>query len=268
MTPKLNRASLLLASLLGLTLASVSPLCSAADTAANNVAATVNGAPITNAIVDAYVKAISEQQQKSISRTDAINDLINQQLVVQDAKRQGLDKQPAVINEIQLRSDDVLASQANLAYQATHPVTSADIEQAYKELEPKIIEFNQELKARHILVKTEEEAKAIIAELQKGADFAQVAIAKSTGPSAKNGGDLGWFKPDTMVAEFNKALSTMKKGEISAPVHTQFGWHVIKLEDKRHPTLEQMAPQLNGYVQQKRFAEYVASLKAKAQINK
>jgi peptidyl-prolyl cis-trans isomerase C len=130
----------------------------------------------------------------------------------------------------------------------------------------------EEVHARHILVATEQEAKDIEAALKGGADFAKLAKEKSKDPSgAANGGDLGWFTKDQMVPEFSDAAFKLAKGQISDPVHTQFGWHVIEVEDKRikpTPTFDQVKPQLENYVAHRAQAELVDSLRKSAKIER
>ena len=129
----------------------------------------------------------------------------------------------------------------------------------------------KEYKARHILVKTEDEAKAVVKQLDDGSDFAKLAKEKSTGPSGKTGGDLGWFRPQQMVPPFSDAVAAMKKNTYTKkPVKTQFGWHVIKLEDLRDvqpPKFEDIKDQVKTIVQTKRVQKYVKSLRDKAKID-
>jgi peptidyl-prolyl cis-trans isomerase C len=129
----------------------------------------------------------------------------------------------------------------------------------------------QEVHARHILVPTEDEAKAIETELKKGADFAALAKEKSKDPGAADGGDLGYFTKDQMVPEFAEAAFKLDKGQISDPIHTQFGWHIIKVEDKRAkptPTFDQVKVQLQNYVAHRAQAELVDNLRKSAQIER
>jgi len=129
----------------------------------------------------------------------------------------------------------------------------------------------KELKARHILVKEKTQAEQIITELDLGGDFAKLAEKHSTDAgSAKKGGELGWFRPQQMVAEFSNAALLLDKGKYTkVPVQSQFGWHIIKLEDSRDvapPTFEQVKPKLAQALKQKRVAEYIQSLEKKADI--
>ena len=129
----------------------------------------------------------------------------------------------------------------------------------------------QEVHARHILVETEDDAKAIAAELKKGADFAELAKKKSKDPGASDGGDLGFFTKDQMVPEFSAVAFTLEPGKISDPVKSQFGWHIIKVEEKRNrqaPAFEQVKAQIETYVTRKAQADYVAKLREAAKVER
>jgi peptidyl-prolyl cis-trans isomerase C len=135
----------------------------------------------------------------------------------------------------------------------------------------KQISGEQEIHARHILVETEDEAKAVKAELDKGADFAELAKKKSKDPGASDGGDLGFFTKDQMVPEFSEAAFKLEPGQISDPVKSQFGWHIIKVEEKRNrkpPEFDQVKGQIETYVTRKAQADYVAKLKEGAKIER
>lgn len=129
----------------------------------------------------------------------------------------------------------------------------------------------QEVHARHILVESEDEAKAVLAELKKGADFAELAKKKSKDPGAAEGGDLGYFGKDQMVPEFAEAAFKLEKGQLSEPVKTQFGWHIIRLEDKRNrkpPSFEQVKDQLETYLTRRAQAQMVSKLREGAKIER
>jgi peptidyl-prolyl cis-trans isomerase C len=139
-------------------------------------------------------------------------------------------------------------------------------DEAVKQMPPE-----EEVHARHILVPTEAEAKEIEDELKKGADFATLAKEKSKDPGAADGGDLGYFTKDQMVPEFSAVAFKLDKGQISDPVHTQFGWHIIKVEDKRTkptPTFDQVKPQIENFVAHKAQAEMVENLRKSATIER
>ena len=135
----------------------------------------------------------------------------------------------------------------------------------------KQISGEEEVHARHILVETEDEAKAVKAELDKGADFAELAKKKSKDPGASDGGDLGFFTKEQMVPEFSAVAFTLEPGKISDPVKSQFGWHIIKVEEKRNrkaPDFAQVKPQIEQYVTRKAQSEYVAKLRETAKVER
>jgi peptidyl-prolyl cis-trans isomerase C len=128
-----------------------------------------------------------------------------------------------------------------------------------------------EVRARHILVETEDEAKAVVAELKKGADFAELAKAKSKDPGSADGGDLGYFTKDQMVPEFSEVAFRLEKGQLSDPVKSQFGWHVIKVEDKRErqpPEFEKVKDQLEQYVVRKSQSDLITRLRAEGKVER
>src|SRR5436853_632069 len=128
-----------------------------------------------------------------------------------------------------------------------------------------------EVRARHILVETEDEAKAVVEELKKGADFAELAKKKSKDPGASDGGDLGFFTKDQMVPEFSAVAFTLEPGKVSDPVKSQFGWHIIKVEEKRSrqaPAFDQVKGQIETSVTRKAQAEYVAKLRQAAKVER
>jgi peptidyl-prolyl cis-trans isomerase C len=151
---------------------------------------------------------------------------------------------------------------ASITDEAMHKVYDEAVKQMSQE---------QEVHARHILVATEDEAKAIIVELKKGADFSKLAKEKSKDPGAAEGGDLGWFTKDQMVPEFAEVAFKLDKGQISDPVHTQFGWHIILVEDKRTkpvPSFDEVKGQLQSYVAHRAQAEFVDKLRSAANIER
>jgi peptidyl-prolyl cis-trans isomerase C len=157
-----------------------------------------------------------------------------------------------------------------LQSQAKSAVTDQALHKAYDDAAKQMAnEF--EVRARHILVENEDEAKAIAAELKKGADFAELAKQKSKDPGAAEGGDLGYFTKDQMVPEFAEAAFKLEKGQISDPVKTQYGWHLIKVEDKRKrqlPEFNQVRDQIETYVQRKAQVELVTKLRAEGKIER
>ena len=232
--------------------------------------ATVNDTVIT---LDQFNEYAAQRIQPGSKPTAAeataiVNEMVSLELVVQDALKKGLDKKPDVVKNIESQRRVLLANAALKDYIETHPITD---EQLKKEYDQRIAGAgSKELKARHILVKTEAEAKAIIAQLGKGADFAKLAKVKSSDSSAKEGGDLGWFNPNQMVKPFSDAALALKKGEYTkTPVQSQFGWHVIKLEDSRSPQVpafDQMKERVRSFMQQKMSQDFIESLKTAGKV--
>lgn len=242
----------------------------AAETPESPVVATVNGQNITEEMLNIY----GAQRNRSpgaqpITREAALDELINIELVAQDAERKGIDKQPNVVKQLEWQRRSVLVGVGMREYIEAHPVTDDELKKAYDKFTKE--HDGKEYSARHILVESEDEAKAIIADLGKGGDFAKLAEEKSKDPSGKhNGGDLGWFSGKQMVAPFAEAVAKMKKGQTSkAPVQTQFGWHVIRLEDTREvpaPSFEEVQDQLRMQAQNQRVDAYLAELRKGAKI--
>jgi len=232
--------------------------------------ATINGTPITVETFNDYAAhRVQPGSKPSAEEAKAIlNEMVSLELVVQDAEKKGLDKKPEVLKTIESQRRVLLANAALRDYVDAHPITD---EQIKKEYEQRIAGAGtKELKARHILVKTEAEAKAIIAALIKGADFAKLAKEKSSDSSAKEGGELGWFNPSQMVKPFSDAALALKKGEYTkTPVQSQFGWHVIMLEDTRDtkaPPLDQMKERVRNFLQQKMSQDYIEGLKTASKV--
>jgi peptidyl-prolyl cis-trans isomerase C len=236
----------------------------------SKVIANVNGTAITlNEFNDYAAHRLQPGSKPTAAEAKAIvNELVSLELVVQEALKKGLDKNPDVVKTIESQRRVLLANAALKDYIQAHPITD---EQLKKEYDQRIAGAGtKELKARHILVKTEAEAKAIIAQLGKGADFAKLAKDKSSDSSAKEGGDLGWFNPNQMVKPFSDAALALKKGEYTkTPVQSQFGWHVIMLEDSRSPQVpafDQMKDRVRNFMQQKMSQDFIDSLKTAGKV--
>jgi len=244
---------------------------SAAAVFAGNVA-TVNGVAIPDSDMDFYVKQVTEHGQKDSPelRARIKEQLVQNEVLFQEAQKKGLDKSADVQTRLTMAKQQILVGALINDYVKANPVSDADLKKVYDE-KIKAMNPGKEFKARHILVKTKEEADQIEADLKKGKKFDELAKAKSldTG-SAKNGGDLGWANPNGYVPEFAKALTAMTKGKISEPVKTQFGWHIIKLDDVREakgPSFDEVKDDLRRQVQGERVQKYVEDLTAKAKVN-
>ncbi len=198
-----------------------------------------------------------------------INYLADVVVLSQAAEQQKLGDRPAVKRRLAFDHNRLLmeallqdVGRAALTDEAEHKVYDEAVKQAANE---------EEVHARHILVPTEDEAKAIEAQLKSGADFAALAKEKSKDPGAAEGGDLGYFTKDQMVPEFAAVAFRLDKGQISDPVKTQFGWHIIKVEDKRikpTPTFDQVKAQLENYVAHRAQAQLVDKLRSAANIER
>jgi peptidyl-prolyl cis-trans isomerase C len=230
----------------------------------------VNGVSIPKARVDMRIKAAAQQgQPESEEMRKAIReDLINLEVISQAATKNGLDKQTDTAQQLELARQSVLAGAFVQDYVKSHPVGEDELKKDYETMKARV--GNKEYKLSHILVETEADAKKVAAELKKGGKFAKIAKSKSKDPGSKdNGGDLGWTVPSSFVQPFAEAASKLAKGQVSAPVQTQFGWHVIKLEDTRElkvPTFEEMKPNLEKRKQQETIQKAIAELRGKAKI--
>lgn len=235
------------------------------------VVATVNGSKITEEMLQIMGMQMSRNPgAQQISRDDVLDQLINIELVSQDAEKHNIDKRPNIIKQLETQRRMLLVNVSMREYLTTHPVSDAELKKLYDDRMKN--HDGNEYKAQHILVDSEDAAKAIIAELGKGGDFAKIAGEKSKDPSGKqNGGDLGWFSGDQMVKPFAEAVAKMKKGETTKkPVQTQFGWHVIRLEDTRKtppPSFDSVKEQLQMHAQNQRVENYIAELRKGAKID-
>jgi len=239
---------------------------------AGDIAATVNGTPISKDSVDQIVgqRIAMGQADSTETRKAIINQLAMQMLVSQEAIKKNLDKTPEVINQIKLTQQSILANAFVQDYTKNNPVSDDILKAEYDKIKAQM--SGTEYKARHILVDKEAEAKHIIAKLKTNAkQFDSLAKEYSKDPSSKNkGGDLGWFDPRGMVPEFGAAVAKLQKGKFTLePVKTQFGYHVILLEDsrtKQAPTFEQVKPQLAKNVQEQNLKKLIDDMMAKAKI--
>lgn len=239
--------------------------------AAGTVAATVNGKQIKQSLMDYIVKDATARGQKVDDNVRGVilNKLISSELVVQEAQKQGLDKQPDYLAKEELLRRELLVNTYLENFIKKNPVSEAETKAEYEKVKQQM--GDKEYSARHILVSTEAEAKDAVAQLAKGADFAKLAKEKSKDPGSKDkGGDLGWFSPASMVKPFSDAVTRLQKGlYTTVPVQTQFGWHVIKLDDTRAaqpPAYDKVKDALQKQIQQRDLEKMLADLRAKAKI--
>lgn len=244
----------------------------AAATPADPVVARVNGEDIRRSDVQRMVSQLPPQVQQmplEMIFPAVVEQLISSKLVADAGYKANLAGTPEVKDEVK-RAEERAVQRAYIQKEVAARITPQKLDEAYKEF-LKQNPPQEEVKASHILVEKEDEAKAVIAELNKGGDFAKIAKEKSKDPvAAAQGGDLGYFTKDTMVEPFANAAFAMNKGEISkTPVQTQFGWHVIKVEDKRtqpQPTLEEVKPQLEQQLSKDIVATVVDDLRNAAKV--
>ena len=238
----------------------------------DKVLAKVNGAEIKQSdlvMAEEELAPSLAQMDPATKDENVLSFLIDMKIVAkaaEDRKIADTDefKRRAAFTRSRLLMDSLLAAEGKAA------TTDAAMKQVYEDAS-KQIAGEQEVHARHILVESEDEAKAVKAELDKGADFAELAKKKSKDPGASDGGDLGFFTKDQMVPEFSAVAFALEPGKISDPVKSQFGWHVIKVEEKRNrkpPEFDQVKGQIETYVTRKAQADYVGKLREAAKIER
>lgn len=266
MQPTLSRLTLALVVALSLPC-----LALAQAGAASAKVATVNGVSIPKSRVDAVVRAQTAQgQQDTPELRAAIRDrLITWEIMVQEANHKGLAKQTDTVNQIELMRMQVLAQAFHTDYIKNHPVSDDALKAEFEKIKTQM--GDKEYKARHILVENEAEAKEIIAKLKKGEKFEELAKASKDPGSKDHGGDLDWNQPGGFVKPFSDAMVKLEKGKYTeTPVQSQFGWHVIQLEDVRPakiPDFSEIKPGLQQRMQEAMFEKAVADLRAKAKVD-
>ncbi|MGJ0492451.1 peptidylprolyl isomerase [Methylobacter sp.] len=230
--------------------------------------AVVNGKYISKKTLAELESEVAERAHgQAFPKDKLIEELIQRELLVQEALKKGLDKSPEVVERLETLKKSLLSQAVLQDYLKTNPVTEAEVKAEY---DSKVAaEKGTEYKARHILVKTEAEAKKLIEKLDKGAKFDELATKNSIDTSSQ-GGDLGWFTANQMVAPFSQAVEKLENGKYTkTPVQTQFGWHVILREDSRPqtpPPLESVKEQLTPYLQRKKVQSMIENLRKQAQV--
>ncbi|CUH23346.1 putative parvulin-type peptidyl-prolyl cis-trans isomerase precursor [Jannaschia seosinensis] len=234
---------------------------------AATVLATVNGTEITLGNLIVLRDRLPEQYQQLPDDVlyEAMLDQLIQQQVLADAIARGAPEEAAIENETR-----ALLATRKLEELTSEPLDDDEVQAIY-DARFSDADAQTEFNASHILVETEEAAREIVAELESGADFAELARERSTGPSGPNGGELGWFGPGMMVPEFEAAVTELEPGEISAPVQTQFGWHVVKLNEMRDaeaPSLEALRPEIEAQLRNERLEAEIAQLMEAAEVER
>ncbi len=233
--------------------------------------AVVNGEAITALDYDELVKAFPPAPpgvNAAPDRQMVINELVNRKLVLQDAIKQGLDKDSLFVKQLEMMRNNALHAFAMQKYLETHPAADDRLKEEYSKFKPLT-----QYKARHIMVNSQQEAMNLLGQLSQGGNFVQLAMQFSVDPTSKpNGGDLGWFTKEQMAMinpEFAEAVANMQKGLAPQPVQSKLGWHVVLLEEVRElppVPFETAKPQLMMGVQQQQMMEYLKSLKDSGKI--
>jgi peptidyl-prolyl cis-trans isomerase C len=232
--------------------------------------ATVNGKPIPQSRVDTMMAAqLAQGQTDTPQLRNAIReDLVRRELIAQEAERKAYDKKPDVVSQMALTRQNVLIGAYLQDYVKSHPVTDDMLKAEYETLRKTL--GDKEYKTRHILVDGEDEAKAIIAKLKAGEKFEELAKQSKDPGSRERGGDLGWANQAAYVKPFSDAMVALEKGKVTeTPVRSQFGWHILQLEDTREmkaPPLDEIKPQLTQRMQQQMIEKHVLDLQAKAKV--
>ena len=239
---------------------------------ANPVLAKVNGAEIRQSDLNLAEEELGPslaQMDPASKKENVLAFLIDMKIVSKAAEDKKVEnnedfKKRLAFTRSRLLMDSLLATEGKAA------TTTDAMKKVYEDASNQIT-GEQEVHARHILVESEDDAKAVAEELKKGADFAELAKKKSKDPGASDGGDLGFFTKEQMVPEFSAVAFTLDPGKVSDPVKSQFGWHIIKVEEKRQrqaPAFEQVKAQIETYVTRKAQADYVAKLRETAKVER
>ncbi|MBF0267408.1 MAG: peptidylprolyl isomerase [Alphaproteobacteria bacterium] len=256
----------LAASLLGFAL--VSPVQALGE---DSVAATVNGAEIRMSDVMRLKNGAPQlaQAPMGVVYPVILNKLIRDQLLAEAGRKDGLAKDADVVQALKNAETQIIA-QTYAMRAATKGVTDQAVQARYSEMKKKF-KPAEEVRARHILVNTSDEANGVLADIKNGKKFEEVAAEKSKDGNAQSGGDLGFFRKDEMVPEFAETAFKLKPGQVSAPVKTQFGWHVIKMEEKRMsqpPQLDEVKEDLQAQLAEEALSKIIKNLEAGAKISR
>ena len=236
---------------------------------AQNIAI-VNGKAVPTSRAEALAQQVARSGRPITPEVEAQikEEVIAREIFMQEAQKRGLDATPEYKSQIELARQTILIRELFAEFQKTSAVTDADVQAEYD----KFVAANggKEYRARHILVETKAQAEAILASLKKGGKFEDIAKKQSKDPgSGANGGDLDWAAPGNYVKEFSDAMVALNKGQVSGPVQSQFGFHIIRLDDVREaqlPALEDVKPQIVQQMTQQRMATFQQELRAKAKV--
>lgn len=235
-------------------------------------AAVVNGKPIPKERVDEFVEALAAQGRPDTPQTRELvrEELIAREIFAQEADKRGLARSAEVQRQIENTRQDILIRALIRDYLTKNPVKDSDVQAEYDKFKQEASASGKEYKARHILVEDEGEAKKLIEQLKKGESFETLAKESKDPGSAGSGGDLGWNTASTFVKEFSDAMVALEKGKtVTEPVKTQFGYHVIRLDDVRDaepPPLDQVKPQIQQQLERQKIQQLQQELRAAAKV--
>jgi peptidyl-prolyl cis-trans isomerase C len=233
---------------------------------------TVNGKPVPKSRVDALLSQASKQGQPKTPEleTQVRDEVVLREMFMQEAEKRGLAQSAEYKSQMELARQTILIRELFNEFNKKNPTTDAEIQAEYDKFKSQ--SSGTEYRARHILVEKEDEAKALIAQIKGGASFEELAKKNSKDPgSGQNGGDLDYANAGAYVPEFSQAMVKLKKGEMTdSPVKSQFGYHIIKLEDSREakfPPLEEVKPQIQQRLGQIKMAKFRDDIKAKSKTD-
>jgi len=231
--------------------------------------AAVEGMTVSNEKIEFMAKqAVASGQQDTPELRAGIRDnLLTTMLLAQEAKKRGLEANVDVLNNLDMARNSILARALIQDELKANPIDDAKLKAKYEEIKPQVA--NKEVMARHILVKTEDQAKKILAALKKGKKFEDLAKQSLDPGSKEKGGDLGWANPSDYVPEFSSALAKLEKGQTTAaPVKTNYGYHIIQKQDEREntPTFDQLKPQLQRQMESETVEAFVKGIRTKADL--
>ena len=252
-------------------IATAAMLCAAAPAVLAQNIAIVNGKAVPKSRVDALAQQVARSGRPVTPEMQGQlkEEVIAREIFIQEAQKKGLDATEDFKTQMELARQTLLIRELFSEFQKANPVTDADVKAEFDKFAA--ANSGKEYKARHILVEKEADAKAIIAQLKKGGKFEEIAKKSSKDPgSGAKGGDLDWANPGNYVAEFSQALTGLAKGKMTeTPVKTQFGYHIIRLDDIRDaqlPKFEEVKPQITQQMQQQKMNKYQEELRAKAKV--
>ena len=252
-------------------IATAALLCATAPAVLAQNVAVVNGKAVPKSRVDALAQQVARSGRPVTPEMQGQlkEEVIAREIFIQEAQKKGLDATEDFKTQMELARQTLLIRELFSEFQKANPVTDADVKAEFDKFAA--ANSGKEYKARHILVEKEADAKAIIAQLKKGGKFEEIAKKSSKDPgSGAKGGDLDWANPGNYVAEFSQALTGLAKGKMTeTPVKTQFGYHIIRLDDVREaqlPKLEDVKPQIAQQLMQQKMGKYQEELRSKAKV--